>query len=137
VIQPATPTGPAPGTPSGTRKTATIVLSVLVAVLVAAAGLFIFLFLAERGAVADTNSEVSTVEQQITDQKGKLSDTKSAVDDLEQKGTDLQSTHDKLQACSDAAKNTVKAVRTGTDQELTDAIDKMLTDCVRSEGSGN
>jgi peptidoglycan hydrolase CwlO-like protein len=110
------------------------VLSVLVAVLVAAAGLFIFLFLAERGAVADANTEVSTVEQQIKDQKGKLSDAESAVDDLEQQGTDLQSTHDKLQACADASKKSITAAQTGTDQELSDAIDKMLIDCVRSEG---
>lgn len=136
MIQPATPTGPLPGSPSGARKTATIVLSVLVAVLVAAAGLFIFLFLAERGAVADANTEVSTVEQQITDKKGELSDAKSAADDFEQQATDLQGAHDKLQACADASKASIQAARTGTDEDLSAAIDKMLVDCVRTDGEG-
>lgn len=129
--QPYVPTGPSPGTPGGAQRKTTIVLAILVTVLVLAAGLFVALFLIEKGAVADTNSQVSSTEQQITDQKKKLSDTKTEVDDLEAKGQELQSDHDKLQACADSAKKALQAGQTGTEQELSDAVDQMLTDCVR------
>ncbi|TDV55031.1 hypothetical protein [Actinophytocola oryzae] len=135
MIQPMTPTGPPPGEPGGTQRRTTIILGVLVAVLVIAAGLFVTLFLVERGAVADVNDQVSVTERQIADQKDKLSDTKSAVDDLEQQGQDLKSTNDYLKTCADSSKKAIKAAQTGTEQELSDAIDQMLLDCVRQEGT--
>jgi cell division protein FtsL len=107
------------------------VLAVLVGVLVAAAGLFVVLFLLEKGAVADTRNETAVTEQQISDQRDKLADAKAEVDDLEQQGQELQSTHDKLQTCYDSAKKALQTGQTGTEQELSDAVDQMLTDCER------
>lgn len=134
MFQPVTPSAPPPGTPNGTKKTVTIVLSTLVVVFTLAAGLFLFLFLSERGAVADTNSEVTNTEQQLKDQKGKLSDTKSEAADLEQKGQDLQDTHDKYQACSDAAKAALAAAG-GSEAELKAAVDKMVDTCPEELGN--
>lgn len=108
-----------------------MILTVIVIVLVLAAGLFVTLFLVERGAVASTNSEVSNTETQVSDQKKQLSDVKSEVDDLEQQGQDLQSTHDKLQTCADSAKAALQAGQTGTDAELSAAVQDMIDKCDR------
>src|SRR6266496_4226188 len=131
VSQPYTAPGPLPGQPGGTKGKTTVILSVVVVVLVIAAGLFVTLFLVEKGAVNDANNNVSVTEQQIADQKKQLSDAKSEVDDLDQQGKDLQSTHDQLQTCADSAKAAIQAGQTGTDEELQDAVDQMLTDCQR------
>jgi cell division protein FtsL len=136
VFQPVTPTGPAPGVPDGSKKTATIVLSVLVAVLALAAGLFLFLFLSEKGATADTNSQITNTEQQIRDQKGKLADAKSETTDLQDKGQDLQGTHDQLQACTDATKAALQALDKDDQAALTKAVDDMVGSCPRDLGAG-
>lgn len=106
-------------------------LGVLVGVLVAAVGLFLTLFLLERGAVSDARSQVSTAEREIADDKKQLADTRSAVDGLEEQGQDLQSTNETLQACADASKKTIQVAGTGSDADLQAAIDEMLIACVR------
>jgi peptidoglycan hydrolase CwlO-like protein len=137
VSQPyAMPGGPAPGQPGESKKKTTVILAVVVVVLALAAALFVTLFLVERGAVADTNSQVSNTEQQISDQKKQLKDAKAEVDDLVQQGQDLQSKHDKLQACVDSTKKALQAGQTGTDQELTDAVSQMIEDCPDGEFQG-
>jgi uncharacterized protein HemX len=109
----------------------TIVLVVVVVVLVLAAGLFVTLFVMEKGAVSDANAELSSTEQQLKAQNDNLSDTKSEADDLESQGKDLQATHDYMQKCADSSKASIQAAQSGTDQQLSDAIDQMLLDCVR------
>jgi septal ring factor EnvC (AmiA/AmiB activator) len=111
------------------------VLASLVAVLVVAAGLFLALFLVERGAVGEANDQISSTEREIAGQQDKLADAKSSVDDLEAKGQELQTNNDKLQACADSAKKALQAAKSNNDTELTAAIDEMLDKCVRGEVS--
>lgn len=108
-------------------------LASLVAVLVIAAGLFLTLFLIERGAVGEAKDQVSTTEREISGAKDKLADTKSSVDDLEAKGQELQSNNDKLQACADSAKKALTAAQANDDTALSAAINEMLDNCVRGE----
>jgi septal ring factor EnvC (AmiA/AmiB activator) len=118
---------------SGTQRRTTIVLASLVAVLVIAAGLFVALFLIERGAVSEANDQISSTEREIAGQQDKLGDAKSSVDDLEAKGQELQTNNDKLQACADSAKKALRAAQADNDTDLTAAINEMLTNCVRGE----
>jgi hypothetical protein len=120
---------------SGTQRKTTIVLAVLVAVLVIAAGLFLFLFLNERGATNEARDQVSATERQITGERDRLADTKSTVDQLEQEGQTLQSTNDKYQKCAAASKKAIQAVQANDDAALDAAIDEMLVECSR-EGDG-
>jgi hypothetical protein len=121
--------------PNGTQRRTTIVLGVLVAVLVAAVGVFLTLFLIERGAVSDAQGQVTVTERQIAGEKDTLSDTRASVSDLQQQGKDLQTTNDQMQACADASKKTIQVAANGTDADLNAAIDEMLIACVR-QGEG-
>jgi septal ring factor EnvC (AmiA/AmiB activator) len=122
--------------PNGTQRRTTIMLGVLVAVLVAAVGVFLTLFLMERGAVSDAEGQVSVTEKQIADEKDQLADTKSTADELAQQGQDLQTTNEQLQGCADASKKTIQVASTnGSDADLNAAIDEMLIACVR-QGEG-
>jgi predicted nucleic acid-binding Zn-ribbon protein len=109
------------------------VLASLVAVLVIAAGLFLTLFLIERGAVGEAKDQVSSTEREISGAKDKLADTKSSVDDLEAKGQELQGNNDKLQACADSAKKALTAAQANDDTALSAAISEMLDNCKRGE----
>jgi cell division protein FtsB len=128
IQQPVGPVGPPPGTPGGTQGKSPIVQAIVVGVLVIATGVFVFLFLGEKGGIADTNTEVSSVEQQIKDEKKKLTDARAEVGTLEEEGADLQSTNDELQACSDAAKAAIQAVDADS-PTAQDAINDMLDKC--------
>jgi peptidoglycan hydrolase CwlO-like protein len=121
---------------SGTQRRTTIVLASLVAVLVIAAGLFLTLFLIERGAVGEANDQISTTEREISGEQDKLTDAKSSVDDLETKGQELQATNDKYQACVDSSKKALAAARASNDAELQTAFAEMKANCVR-EGGGS
>ena len=78
----------------------------------------------------------SQTESELAGQKDKLTDAKTAADDAEQQNQELQTTNDQMKACADASKAAITAAQAGNDQALSEAIDRMLTDCVRTEGSG-
>jgi hypothetical protein len=124
-----------PADASGTQRRTTIVLAVLVTVLVAAAGLFLTLFLMEKSETGKVSDQLSVTEREIVGEQDRLADTRSTVDDLEAKGEDLQATNDYLQKCADASKETIRVAGAGSDEELQAAIDQMLIDCVRQEGT--
>lgn len=119
---------------SGPQRRTTIVLTALVAVLVVAAGLFLTLFLVERGAVREANDQITVTERDISAERDKLGDANSTVDDLEAKGKDLQTKNDKYQSCVDSSVKALKAAQANNDPELDKAIDEMIDFCARDGG---
>ena len=115
---------------NGVRKT-TVMLAIVFGVLVAAAGAFVALFLVERSAAGDVNSQITVTERELDDARGRLADSRSTVDELDDRQQDLEDANDALRACADPTKASIEAVRAGDDAELDKQIDQMLLHCGR------
>lgn len=113
------------------RRGTVAALAVTVAVLVAAAGLFVVLLVTERGEVREVNSRIADTERELTGAGSRLDDVKSTVDELGQEHDRLTAANRKLRACADAAGASVVAANTGDDPGLGKAIADMIIHCRR------
>lgn len=105
--------------------------AVVLGVLVAAAGVFVTLFLLERSAAAEIGGEVTVTERELTDARERLANEKSTVDELADEEQDLVDAKEELAACADPTRKALQAAGSGTDQELSDALEQMLLHCGR------
>jgi cell division protein FtsB len=110
------------------------VQAILVAVLVIAAGLFLTLFLIERGAAGKAQNEVTSIEEQIAGEREKLAEAKSTVEELQEEGEQLQGTNEYLKTCDASSRKTLALAGTNNDAEFSAAFDQMVIDCARRDG---
>jgi hypothetical protein len=106
-------------------------LVVLVGVLVAATGLFVTLFVLERTAAGAAGERVAVAERELADARDRLAANRSTMDELAAERQGLESANDALRVCADPARSSIEAATTGTDEDLSSAIQRMLALCGR------
>jgi len=117
--------------PPGVRRGTVTALAVVVGVLAAAAGLFVALYLMERGDSGRLSTDITGVERELADARDRLDSVQSSVDDLDAERTGLEDELAELRECANPSKDSVVAANTGDDPGLDAAIEKMLTNCGR------
>jgi hypothetical protein len=124
---PAQPT--AQPQPPAKGRTAVVVLSVLVVLLVGASVLTIVLWL---GASKDAEQEAQRLDEttkSLSSAKDKLEETKKSNSDVSGRVSTLQGQNGELHKCADAAKGVIAALKSGTDAEISAAAKKVTANC--------
>jgi hypothetical protein len=120
-----------PFRPTGVRRTAVTALAVVTGVLVAAAGLFVALYLMERADIREVDGKLAAIERELDGENDRLTISKSTVDGLDQARDDLDTEITGLRVCADPAKASIDAARTGDDAGLDAAFAQMFARCGR------
>lgn len=117
--------------PPGIRRSTVTALAVVAGVLVAAAALFVTLFLVERAGIARLDDDLAGIERKLDDANARLATGQSTVDVLDQKQVELGNAIAELRSCADPSKAAVVAANTGDDAGLDAAIRHVLRNCGR------